>query len=69
MLKANLEKVERVFPYVATCGHEMDEVTLPQEEFLAEFWWDAIKAAALDCATRHCTTISAPGSGSIRARR
>jgi len=52
MLRANLEGVERVFPFVATCGHEMDEVSLPKDEFLAEFWWDAIKAAVLGCAKK-----------------
>ena len=53
MLRANLDKVERVFPFVATCGHEMDEVSLPKDEFLAEFWWDTIKAVVLGCAIRH----------------
>jgi hypothetical protein len=37
MLRANLDRVERVFPFVATCGHEMDTVTLPAGDFLAEF--------------------------------
>jgi len=50
MLRANLDKVERVFPYVATCGHEMDDVQLPPGEFLAEFWWDIIKASMLGSA-------------------
>ena len=50
MLRANLYRVERVFPYVATCGHEMDAVSLPSDEFLAEFWWDTIKAVALTTA-------------------
>lgn len=53
MLRANLDKVERVFPFIATCGHEMDEVSLPKDEFMAEFWWDAIKAVALGCATAY----------------
>lgn len=52
MLRANLDGVERAFPFVATCGHEMDEVRLPADEFMAAFWWDEIKAAALTCATR-----------------
>lgn len=52
MLRANLASVERVFAFVATCGHELDTVRLPPDEFLAEFWWDTIKAAVLDCAVR-----------------
>lgn len=53
MLRANLDQVQRVFPFVATCGHEMDQVDLPRDEFMAQYWWDEIKAAALGCALRH----------------
>ena len=53
VLRANLKKAERVFPYVATCGHELDEVSLPKDEFLAKFWWDTIKADVLGCAISH----------------
>lgn len=53
MLARNLAEVERVFPFVATCGHEMDQVELPTDDFLAEYWWDGIKAAALGCATKY----------------
>ncbi|MGI5867872.1 MAG: vitamin B12 dependent-methionine synthase activation domain-containing protein [Kiritimatiellia bacterium] len=52
-LRLNLDKAERVFPFVATCGRELDEVRLPQDEFLAAFWWDAIKTSAMRCAVRH----------------
>lgn len=77
MLRANLDRVERVFPYVATCGHEMDAASLPRDEFLAEFWWDTIKAAALTAATKHLqehlqerfllgkTASMNPGSGDV----
>jgi hypothetical protein len=75
MLRTNLDKVERVFPFVATCGCEMDTVTLPAGDFLAEFWWDAIKAVLLQCATKYLnahlkrryalekTATMSPGSG------
>ena len=53
MLRANLDQVQRVFPFVATCGHEMDQASLPADEFMAQYWWDEIKAAALGCALRH----------------
>ena len=49
-LRKNLDKVERVFAFVITCGREMDSVTLPPENFLAEFWWDTIKAELLNAA-------------------
>lgn len=75
ILRANLEKVERVFPFVATCGCEMDAVDLPAGDFLAEFWWDAIKAVLLQAAMRYLnahlklrfamdkTASMSPGSG------
>jgi hypothetical protein len=77
MLRANLDRVERVFPFVATCGHEMDTVTLPAGDFLAEFWWDAIKAVLLGGAIWHLSehlkqrfalgkaASMSPGSGEV----
>jgi len=53
VLARNLANVERVFAFVATCGNEMDQVNLPSDDFLAEYWWDQIKAAALGCASRY----------------
>lgn len=77
LLRLKLEPVARVFPFVATCGREMDAVDLPEEEFMAEFWWDAIKAAVLNGAVRRLTdhldrryfpsgsASAAPGSGDV----
>ncbi|NLU42062.1 MAG: vitamin B12 dependent methionine synthase [Firmicutes bacterium] len=53
VLARNLANVERVFAFVATCGNEMDQANLPSDDFLAEYWWDQIKAAALGCASRY----------------
>lgn len=47
MLRANLDSVERVFPFVATCGTEADEVPIPADDMLAQFWVDTIKGFAL----------------------
>lgn len=75
MLRRKLETVERVFPYVATCGHEMDDVALPAGDVLVQFWWDAIKAELLAVARAHLlaqlterfrlgqTARMSPGSG------
>lgn len=75
MLRRNLEAVERVFPYVATCGQEMDGIALPAGEVLVQFWWDAIKAEVLSAARAHLlvhlterfrlgqTARMSPGSG------
>jgi hypothetical protein len=76
-LRRKLDTVERVFPYVATCGHEMDSVALPPDDVLVEYWWDAIKAELLAAARTHLlahatdrfrlgqTARMSPGSGDV----
>ncbi|MBD3384651.1 vitamin B12 dependent methionine synthase [candidate division KSB1 bacterium] len=49
-LALHLKEVERVFPYVATCGHEMDEEYKDDGDMLKAFWWDLIKQSMLDTA-------------------
>ncbi len=75
VLRRNLDGVERVFPYVATCGREMDQVPLPADDVLVQYWWDAIKAEVLNAARSHLvshlterfqlgrTSRMSPGSG------
>ena len=75
VLRRKLAGVERVFPYVATCGHELDGVALPTGDVLVQFWWDAIKAELLAAARAHLlahltdrfrlgqTARMSPGSG------
>ena len=53
VLSKNLEKVERVFPYIITCGAELGQVKVPVGDFLQEFWLDAIKEAALFSARKY----------------
>jgi len=74
-LARNLQSVERVFPFVATCGHEMDEAFPTKGDMLKEFWWDMIKARLLGVAECHVrdhlhrvfrlgkTATMRPGSG------
>jgi hypothetical protein len=50
MLARNLATVARVFPFVCTCGCELDQVSLPPGDFLQQFWWDLIKQAYLNVA-------------------
>jgi hypothetical protein len=76
-LRLNLDQVGRVFPFVATCGTEFDEISIPQEDFLARFWLDAIKEAALHASYQalvailesryalHKVASMSPGSGDI----
>jgi hypothetical protein len=74
-LSKNLESVERIFPFVATCGHEMDEAFPTKGDMLKEFWWELIKTQLLGTANRYLsdhlhskfrlgkTAIMRPGSG------
>lgn len=74
-LSKNLASSERIFPLVATCGHEMDEAFPARGDMLKEFWWDLIKAHLLGAANRHLddelhrkfrlgkTATMRPGSG------
>ena len=50
VLRVNLDSVHRVFPYVATCGEELDDWQETFDDFLYRFWIDAIKAEALGAA-------------------
>ncbi|HSP90150.1 MAG TPA: vitamin B12 dependent-methionine synthase activation domain-containing protein, partial [Vicinamibacterales bacterium] len=75
VLRRNLDAVERVFPYVATCGTEADAVAAPGGDLVQALWlWtikDRLLAAARHhlrdhLATRYRMTHSAtmhPGSG------
>jgi len=53
VLRVNLDKVERVFPYIATCGREADEIPIPSSDLLTQFWMDSIKQMALDAARKY----------------
>lgn len=50
-LGRNLQNVERVFPLLATCGNEMDEIFIAQDDMLKNFCWDGIKAQLLEAAS------------------
>ena len=47
VLRKQLDAVERVFAYVATCGREVDGIELPQGDFLKGYWLDTIKQTLL----------------------
>ena len=52
-LRRNLDPVERVFPYVATCGTEADAIVVPHDDAVQAFWLWTIKEALLDAATEY----------------
>jgi len=53
VLRANLGEVERVFPYVATCGRELDDIPVARGDIFAQFCRDTIKEMALHAAMSH----------------
>lgn len=52
ILRINLDSVYRVFPYVCTCGKELEEWAESLEDLLERFWADEIMKMALEEATR-----------------
>jgi len=50
VLRVNLDQVQRVFPFVATCGAEIETWAQPIADMLERFWADAIMEEALRCA-------------------
>ena len=76
-LRKHLQAAERVFPFVVTCGREMDRVVYAKEDFLKAYWWEEIKSDLLKIASDHLTSVltlkfglgksatMSPGSGDI----
>ena len=52
VLTENLKDINRVFPYIATCGNELEDFPGKAEDPLLEFWIDTIKEMALNTAIR-----------------
>ena len=52
VLRVNLEEAHRVFPFVATCGIELDDWSSSIDDMLHRYWGDAIKEMALHSAIR-----------------
>lgn len=57
VLRMNLDKVERVFAYVATCGIEADRIEVANDNYLKRFWLDTIKAALLGFSIDHLNRL------------
>jgi hypothetical protein len=52
-LRRNLDPVERVFFYVATCGTEADAVEVPEKDLVQALWAWTIKEALVHAAADH----------------
>jgi len=78
VLRNHLSNIDRVFPFVITCGRELDDVALPADDILASYWWDVIKGTVLTEAFAQFTAMlkkryrlsqaasMMPGSGDLR---
>ena len=53
VLRINLDKVERVFPYIVTCGRELDEIDIPSTDFIKGYFLDQIKETAVVLARQY----------------
>jgi len=53
VLRVNLEEVQRVFPYIATCGTEVESIDVPSDDLMRKFVLDTIKQMALGNAIKH----------------
>jgi hypothetical protein len=70
-----LSKAERAFPFIVTCGRELDGIEIPPDDFMKRFWLDSLKEEALRAAVEHFnrhvrethgleqTASMSPGSG------
>ncbi len=53
VLRGNLDQIERIFAYVATCGTELTEISAPAGDMLLDYCLDIIKEMALRAAVGH----------------
>jgi len=53
VLRVNLDKAHRIFPFVATSGMELEEWSRKVTDMLEKYWADAIKEMALRQAIRY----------------
>ncbi|MHC4706745.1 MAG: vitamin B12 dependent-methionine synthase activation domain-containing protein [Planctomycetota bacterium] len=74
VLSANLREVQRAFPYIATCGTELEQLDIPCDDLARSYWADSLKGmilrASLDYLYRYIedkfalkqTSMMSPGS-------
>lgn len=47
LLQKKLKNIGRVFPYICTCGDELEELQQNIDDYLEEYWLDTLKELAL----------------------
>ncbi len=53
VLRQNLEGIQRVFPFVATCGTELEQIMPDRSDLMASYCLDTIMMLAVQHARRH----------------
>ncbi|HSR13005.1 MAG TPA: vitamin B12 dependent-methionine synthase activation domain-containing protein [Thermodesulfobacteriota bacterium] len=53
VMRVNMDKVFRVFPYVATCGPELEQWSKSVDGMLEQFWAEGIKESAVRWTVRY----------------
>jgi hypothetical protein len=43
ILRVNLDRIDTVFPYIVTCGREVDEIEIPASQMLKYYFMDQIR--------------------------
>ncbi len=56
-MRNNFDQIGRVFPFVATCGVEVDEILVEQGDILKQYWLNTIKLALLHASLEHLRQI------------
>ena len=52
-LRKNLDSVERVFPYIATCGSEIDKIDAGRGDYQKKLWVSFLKATLLETSIQY----------------
>ncbi|MFC2062759.1 vitamin B12 dependent-methionine synthase activation domain-containing protein [Chloroflexota bacterium] len=55
VLRINLDKVGRVFPYIVTCGRELDEIAIQSDDLVKRYYLDAIQEMVLHSGISYLT--------------
>lgn len=53
LLRVNLDKIARVFPYIVTCGRELDDIAITPKDFMKCYCLDIIKEMTLRSAVSY----------------
>jgi hypothetical protein len=56
VLRVNVDQAHRVFPYVSTCGRELEQWSKSMDDMLQMFWADGIKEMAVRTAAQAMTS-------------